>query len=228
MNRTNVAVAIDGPSGAGKSTISKRIAQDMGFIYVDTGALYRAVGLYIWKNKISFTDTGRIISLLPDIKVSLAYTEGGQRVFLNGEDVTNSIRTPEISMYASAVSAIPEVRGALFHLQRELAAHNNVIMDGRDIGTVVLPDATVKIFLTATAEDRAKRRYLELLQKGVATSFDEVLKDMKTRDQNDSSRDVAPLKPAEDALLVDTTGNTFEESVAKISQMIKEKLSNAL
>jgi cytidylate kinase len=228
MKNSIVNIAIDGPSGAGKSTISQKIATDMGYIYVDTGALYRTVGFSVWKNNISLNNSDHIASHVQEIKISLGYVMGSQRVFLNGEDVSDFIRTPEISMYASAVSAIGDVRKALFHLQRDIASCNNVIMDGRDIGTVVLPNALIKIFLTATVEDRANRRFLELKRKGISTSFEEVLKDMKIRDENDSKRDVAPLKPAEDALIIDTTGFTFEDSVKKISKIIKEKLDNVL
>lgn len=219
-----VAIAIDGPSGAGKSTIAKRLAATLGFVYVDTGAMYRTVGLATLRKGISSEDTAAVIAALSDIDVSIAYVDGTQRVLLNGEDVSDQIRTPEVSMAASTTSAIPEVRKFLFETQQKLARENNVIMDGRDIGTVVLPWAKVKIFLSASVEDRARRRYDELKEKGMDVSFEDVLEDMKQRDYNDSHRAVAPLKPAEDAVLVDTTGNTLEESVALLESIVKERL----
>lgn len=219
-----VAIAIDGPSGAGKSTIAKRLAATLGFVYVDTGAMYRTVGLATLRRGIKSEDTAAVIAALSDIDVSIAYVDGAQRVFLNGEDVSDQIRTPEVSMAASTTSAIPEVRKFLFETQQKLARENNVIMDGRDIGTVVLPSAKVKIFLSASVEDRARRRYDELKEKGMDVSFEDVLEDMKQRDYNDSHRDVAPLKPADDAVSVDTTGNTLEESVALLESIVKERL----
>ena len=219
-----VAIAIDGPSGAGKSTIAKRLAATLGFVYVDTGAMYRTVGLATLRRGIKSEDTAAVIAALSDIDVSIAYVDGAQRVFLNGEDVSDQIRTPEVSMAASTTSAIPEVRKFLFETQQKLARENNVIMDGRDIGTVVLPNAKVKIFLSASVEDRARRRYDELKDKGMDVSFEDVLEDMKQRDYNDSHRDVAPLKPADDAVSVDTTGNTLEESVALLESIVKERL----
>ena len=219
-----VAIAIDGPSGAGKSTIAKRLAATLGFVYVDTGAMYRTVGLATLRRGIKSEDTAAVIAALSDIDVSIAYVDGAQRVFLNGEDVSDQIRTPEVSMAASTTSAIPEVRKFLFETQQKLARENNVIMDGRDIGTVVLPDAKVKIFLSASVEDRARRRYDELKEKGMDVSFEDVLEDMKQRDYNDSHRDVAPLKPADDAVSVDTTCNTLEESVALLESIVKERL----
>lgn len=219
-----VAVAIDGPSGAGKSTIARVLAAQLGFVYVDTGALYRTVGLAVLRRGVDPHDSAAVEPLLSELQVSLGYTEGGQRVFLNGEDVSGSIRTPEVSMAASAVSALPPVRRFLFDLQRDTARRQNVIMDGRDIGTVVLPFADVKIFLTASAEDRARRRFEELLAKGTEVTFDEVLRDMKERDYNDSHRAAAPLRPAEDAVTVDTTGNTLEQSVELLKTVITERL----
>lgn len=219
-----VAVAIDGPSGAGKSTIAKRLAATLGFVYVDTGAMYRTVGLAVLRRGIDVNDKPAVIAALKDIDVSIAYVDGAQRVLLNGEDVSDQIRTPEVSMAASTTSAIPEVRKFLFETQQKLARENNVIMDGRDIGTVVLPDAKVKIFLSASVEDRARRRFDELKEKGMDVLFEDVLEDMKRRDYNDSHRDVAPLKPADDAVSVDTTGNTLEESVALMESIVKEKL----
>ena len=219
-----VAIAIDGPSGAGKSTIAKRLAATLGFVYVDTGAMYRAVGLATLRKGIKSEDTAAVIAALADIDVTIAYVDGAQRVLLCGEDVSDQIRTPEVSMAASTTSAIPEVRKFLFETQQKLARENNVIMDGRDIGTVVLPWAKVKIFLSASVEDRARRRFDELKEKGMDVRFEDVLEDMKQRDYNDSHRAVAPLKPADDAVSVDTTGNTLEESVALLESIVKEKL----
>ncbi len=222
--KATVAVAIDGPSGAGKSTIARIVATELGFVYVDTGALYRTVGLAVLRRGIDPHDVAAVEPLLSELQVSLGYADGTQRVFLNGEDVSDSIRTPEVSMAASAVSALPPVRQFLFDLQQDTARRNNVIMDGRDIGTVVLPFADVKIFLSASAEDRARRRFEELQAKGAAVTFDEVLRDMKERDYNDSHRAAAPLRPAEDAVSVDTTGNTLEQSIALIKTLITERL----
>ena len=219
-----VAIAIDGPSGAGKSTIAKRLAATLGYVYVDTGAMYRTVGLATLRKGIKSEDTEAVIAALADIEVSIAYIDGTQRVLLNGEDVSDQIRTPEVSMAASTTSAIPEVRKFLFETQQKLARENNVIMDGRDIGTVVLPNAKVKIFLSASVEDRARRRFDEQKEKGMSVEYADVLEDMKQRDYNDSHRAVAPLKPAEDAVSVDTTGNTLEESVALLESIVKEKL----
>lgn len=217
-------IAIDGPAGAGKSTIAKTAAKELGYIYVDTGALYRAVGYYVLNKNIDPKDEQGVGKILNEIEVALKFVDGEQRVFLNGEDVSSKIRTPEMSMYASAVSAHPSVRTFLFETQRKLARENNVIMDGRDIGTVVLPNADVKIFLTASPEERAKRRYDELILKGQTVEFDDILKDVITRDYNDSHRAVAPLKQADDAIFLDTTGNTFEQSVELIISTIKENL----
>jgi len=221
---SHVNIAIDGPSGAGKSTIAKIISREMGYIYLDTGALYRTVGLYVKKRGISSKDTEKIISVLPDVNIDIQYISGTQRLILNGEDVTDFIRTPEISIYASDISAIKEVRAFLLDLQREQARTKSVIMDGRDIGTVVLPNADIKIFLTATVEDRANRRFAELKIKNPDISYDEVLSDMKYRDYNDSHRDIAPLKQADDAILIDTTGNELEKSIEIIKNVIKERL----
>lgn len=224
MSKT-ISVAIDGPSGAGKSTISRILAKEMQYVYVDTGALYRAVGWFMLQNGVTPSDASAVEPLLADLCVELQYVEGEQHVFVNGQDVGGLIRTPEVSMAASAVSAIPAVRAYLFQTQQEIAAKQNVIMDGRDIGTVVLPHAQVKIFLTASAEDRARRRFEELQEKGIATTFEDVLEDMKKRDYDDSHRAAAPLKPAEDAIMADTSGNTLEQSVAMLKSMIKERLS---
>ena len=219
-----INVAIDGPGGAGKSTISKRAAKELGFLYVDTGALYRAVGLNAMRTGADLNDTESIEKSLDGISVDLKYENGEQAVLLNGENVSSLIRTPEASMAASAVSAVPAVRKFLFSLQQNIAAKNNCIMDGRDIGTVVLPNAQVKIFLTASPEERAMRRYKELVEKGENVEYENVLAELKQRDYNDSHRALAPLKPAEDSVLVDTTGLDLEESVEKIIKMIKEKL----
>ena len=218
------SIAIDGPAGAGKSTIAKRLAAEMQYIYVDTGALYRTVGYAALTAGIDPTDADAVVAMLPSIRVGLAYEDGTQKVLLNDEDVSGCIRTPEASMAASAVSAYPPVRQFLFHLQQDIAATHNVIMDGRDIGTVVLPHAQVKIFLSASAEDRARRRYDEMTAKGMEVRFEDVLADMKQRDYNDSHRAAAPLKPAEDAVMVDTTGNTLEQSVELMKNLIKERL----
>ena len=218
------AVAIDGPAGAGKSTIAKAVAAKQQFIYVDTGALYRSIGLYAVRCGKDYTDGTQVVSLLPEISLQLRYVEGIQRVFLNGEDVSDLIRTPEIAMAASGVSAIPQVREFLFDLQRDMAKENNVVMDGRDIGTVVLPDADVKIFLTASPEARAHRRYDEHLAKGEKVSYDDILQDVITRDYNDSHRAVAPLKQAEDAVLVDTTNLDLEQSIQTVMKIVEEKI----
>lgn len=218
------AVAIDGPAGAGKSTIARRAARQIGYIYVDTGALYRAVGLYMLKQGVDTSDSQTVTPLLKQVHVTLAFQNGEQKVILCGEDVSCDIRTAEVSMAASNVSAIPAVRDFLFSLQKDIAKTNDVIMDGRDIGTVVLPDAQVKIFLTASPEERARRRYEQMLKKGEQADYDEVLSDLKTRDYNDSHRAVAPLVPAANAIIVDTTGNTLEQSVEQLTSIIKENL----
>ncbi|MBE6970048.1 MAG: (d)CMP kinase [Ruminococcaceae bacterium] len=219
------SVAVDGPSGAGKSSLSRKIAERFGLMYVDTGAIYRTVGLAVHRAGVSPDDPVAVIALLPSLIIDLRHDESGlQRMYLGGEDVTDSIRTPEISQYASKVSAIPEVRAFLMEQQRSLARRYSVIMDGRDIGTVVLPDADIKVFLTASAEDRARRRYEENLSKGVKQSFEEVLADIIERDERDSSRAAAPLRAAEDAVLLDTTGNSFEQSLEQLSCIIKERV----
>ncbi len=218
------AIAIDGPAGAGKSTIAKLLAQELGFIYVDTGALYRAIGLYVTRQGVDPKNAAAVEPLLGDIALELRYVDGDQRVMLCGEDVSDAIRLPAMSMAASDVSAIPAVRAFLLDRQKEIACHNHVVMDGRDIGTVILPDAQIKIFLTATAEDRAERRRNQLLKKGIEADYDEILRDVKERDYNDSHRAIAPLKQASDAFLIDTTGNTLEKTTNLILQFVKERL----
>ena len=219
------SIAIDGPSGAGKSTLARKIAASYGYVYVDTGAIYRCVGLYALSRGVEARDNGAVTSLLREIDIAICYDETGlQRMLLNGKDVTDEIRRPEVSAAASDVSANPEVRRFLLDMQRELARKHDVVMDGRDIGTVVLPEADLKIFLTATTEDRAQRRYLELQQRGHMVSYDEVLRDMEVRDKNDSTRSVAPLKPAADAVILDTTGNSYEKSYQIIRSLVEERL----
>ena len=218
------SVAIDGPAGAGKSTIAKAAAKRFGFIYVDTGAIYRTVGVAARRAGLDPRDAARVIAMLPSLSIRFDYgPDGVQRMFLNGEDVSGLIRTPEISMYASAVSAIPEVRAFLMDMQRDMAKTTSVVMDGRDIGTVVLPDAGLKIFLTASAEARAKRRFIELKEKGDPATFGEVLADMLERDKNDTNRAAAPLKAAEDAVVVDTTELSLEESIEHMCALIRER-----
>lgn len=219
-----INVAIDGPAGAGKSTIAKGAAAKLGYIYVDTGALYRTVALSAVRNGV-LDDTDKIVEMLGDIQVKLGFDDDGtQCVYLNGEDVSSLIRTPEISMGASKVSAIPQVREFLLDLQRDIAKNNNVIMDGRDIATVVLPDAKPKIFLTATAECRAQRRYKELVEKGENVTYEDVLADVNQRDYQDSHRKIAPLKPTDESIMADTTGMKLEESVEMIINIIKENI----
>ena len=219
-------IAIDGPAGAGKSTIAKAVAAKLGFIYIDTGAMYRAVGLGVVRRGIDTTDVEGVASILDELKRTLRHTELGQLIFLNGEDVSEAIRMPEISVAASNVAVIPAVRLKLVELQRELALNDKVIMDGRDIGTYVLPNAQLKIFLTAAPEARAQRRFLELSEKGVQTTFEEVFADMTYRDKNDSGRDFAPLKPAEDSVMVDSTELTLSQTVEKITAMAESARIN--
>lgn len=219
-----IAVAIDGPAGAGKSSIARCAAAELGFLYIDTGALYRALGLYMLENGTDPGSPEKVLPLLSGAEISLRSEDGEQRVFLNGRDVTAGIRSPQVSMAASKVSAIPEVRSFLLGLQRSFAETQNVVMDGRDIGTVVLPQAQVKIFLTASAGDRARRRYEEMLSKGETADYSAVLRDLEQRDYNDTHRAAAPLRAADDAVLVDTTGNTFEQSVSQLIGIIREHL----
>ena len=221
----SIAIAIDGPAGAGKSTIARMAAKELGFIYVDTGALYRAIGLAASRRGFTAENKADIIAMLDEIEVSLAFNEKKEQiVLLDGEDVSGYIRTPEISMMASAVSAIPEVRAFLLDLQRDMAHTNNVIMDGRDIGTVVLPDAKIKIFLSASPECRARRRYDELVEKGMDVKYEDILNDVIARDYADSHRDIAPLKPADDAIEVDTSGEDLETSVNKLLAIMRDNL----
>lgn len=219
-------IAIDGPAGAGKSTIAKAAASKLGFIYVDTGALYRSIGLYCLNNNVETTDKSGVEKILSEISVELKYVDGIQRVILNGDDVSEEIRKPECSMAASNVSAIPVVRDFLFELQRKMARENDVIMDGRDIGTVILPDAEVKIFLTASPEERANRRFKELVEKGNTPDYDELLKEINQRDYNDMHRETAPLKQADDAILFDTTTLAKDEVVDELLKIISEKLED--
>lgn len=223
-----ISVAIDGPAGAGKSTVARAAAEKLGFIYVDTGALYRAIGLKFTECGYDRDSDMPTDSILGGTKIDIAFADGEQHVYLDGKDVSSLIRTPEASMMASAVSSKPEVRAFLLEMQRELARKNNVIMDGRDIGTVVLPNAQVKIFLTASVHERALRRYRELTEKGMKVELSEIEEDIKTRDYNDSHREIAPLKPAEDSVLADTTGNNLEESAQMVVKIIRDKLGDSL
>lgn len=221
----SVAIALDGPAGAGKSSIAKRAAKALDFIYVDTGALYRTIGLAATRKGVDPKPSAEVEKLLSEITVDLNFNDKGEQiVLLDGEDVSEFIRTPEASMMASKISAVPSVRAYLLDLQRNMAKAHNVIMDGRDIGTVVLPDAKVKIFLTASPEARSQRRYKELCEKGMDVKYEDILKDVITRDYNDSHRETAPLKPAEDCVMVDTTELDFEQSVEKIISVIKENI----
>ena len=224
MNK-HFTVAIDGPSGAGKSTIAKMCAKRFGFVYVDTGAIYRSVGLAVKRAGVGSKDAEGVEKVLSKVELDIRYSPDGlQHMYLSGEDVTEEIREPEISIYASDISAMPPVRAFLLEMQRSMARSHSVIMDGRDIGTVVLKDADLKIFLTAEDYERAQRRYDELMVRGIMTTYDEVLKDIKYRDQNDSTRETAPLRPAEDAVILDTTGNSLDESFEMISKIIQEHM----
>lgn len=220
-----ISVAIDGPSGAGKSSIAKMVARELGFIYVDTGAMYRSIALFVLNNKVSTTDEKAVEKLLPNIKIDIKFSEeNGQQIFLNGEDVTDKIREPHMSMAASNVSAMGSVREFLFNLQRESTKKYNTIMDGRDIGTVVLPNADIKIYLTATSQERARRRYTDFMENGNEIDYQTVLADIEKRDYNDMNRKIAPLKKAKDAILLDTTTLSMEDTKNKIIEIIKEKL----
>ena len=217
-----INIAIDGPSGAGKSTSARAAAKELGFIYVDTGALYRAVGVAALKQGVATSDAKAVADLLPGLTITLRFEAGEQKVYLNGEDVSKTIRLPEASMAASDVSAVPAVRAFLFDLQKTLARENDCIMDGRDIGTVVLPEAQLKIFLTASAEERANRRYNELISRGTPVEYEALLREIVQRDYNDSHRAIAPLKPAPDAVILDSSDMSFEEVVAEIVRLVKE------
>ncbi len=225
----NKNIAIDGPSGAGKSTTARSVAKRLGFIYVDTGALYRAIGLYVLKHGGNTKNDNTVSSLLNNITLELRYdSDSTQRIILNGNDVSDDIRSPDVSIAASEVSALPCVRSFLLDLQRNIAKKNSVVMDGRDIGTVVLPDAKVKIFLTASPETRADRRCKELLEKGIKTDYESVIHDILERDKNDSSRDLSPLRQADDAVLLDTSDLTFDESVNCVVRIWEERCVNGL
>ncbi|WP_297710471.1 (d)CMP kinase [Dysosmobacter sp.] len=225
MNETHpISIAIDGPSGAGKSTLARRLATTLRFLYVDTGAIYRTIAYYAYANHLDPADEAAVLAALPDIRIELRHdAEGLQRMILNGEDVTDAIRLPQISQYASVVSAYPGVRAFLLEMQRDFARKGSVIMDGRDIGTVVLPQADVKVFLTASPEARARRRCLELEQRGTPEPFDQVLSEIQQRDWDDSHRETAPLRRAEDAVVVDTTELNFEESLAALLTVVRGK-----
>ena len=216
-------IALDGPSGSGKSVMARAISKNLNILYVDTGALYRAIGLYMFRNNVDVTNAEMVVEQLANIELELTQSEEGQVVLLNGENVNSEIRLPEISMYASKVSAIPKVREFLLDIQRDTAKKNDVIMDGRDIGTVIFPDADVKIFLFARNEVRAERRYKELLEKGIKTTFEEVLADMEKRDENDRTRSVAPAVPASDAVMLDSSELNIDETITEITKIIKSK-----
>lgn len=221
-----MSVAVDGPSGAGKSTMARRLAQALGYLYVDTGAIYRTVGLFAKKRGVDPADARQVALLLEQADIQLRYGEDGlQHMFLNGEDVTAEIRLPEISRYASVVSAQPKVRAFLLEMQRRMAREHHVIMDGRDIGSVVLPDANVKIFLTASPEARARRRCAELEERGTPQSYEEVLSDIVERDEKDTTRETAPLRQTEDAILIDTTEGSLEESFAQLLKTVTGRLN---
>lgn len=218
------AIAIDGPGGAGKSTLARKLAEELGFIYIDTGALYRAIGYFVLQQGGDLRDEAAVKELITDLEIDLRFIDRNQHILLNGVDVTDKIRTEAVSVAAAAIGALPSVRAFLLELQRNLAREHHVVMDGRDIGTVVLPDADVKIFLTAAPEERARRRHEELLQKGQSADYCTVLSDLRRRDYDDSHREISPLKPAEGAILVDTTGNTLELSVQVLTTIVKEHL----
>ena len=218
-----IRIAIDGPSGSGKSTLAKAVAKELGIIYVDTGALYRTVGYFVYANGKDPHNASEVEALLPSVNIELKYENGAQRVILNGEDLGDKIRLPQMSMYASAVSAIPAVRRFLLEMQKSLARENSVVMDGRDIGTVIIPDADLKIFLTASVETRAQRRTIELLEKGVDARYDDVIADMIARDQQDKSRDIAPALPADDAIIFDNSEMSVEESLKEIVRLVNER-----
>lgn len=227
MSRT-IQIAIDGPSGAGKSTMARLLAQQLRFVYVDTGAMYRAVGLFAQRAGVEEEEIEAILPMLNEIQIDIQYVDGNQRIFLGGEDVSEAVRTEKSGRYASAVSALPAVRQFLLGLQRRLAENQNVIMDGRDIGTVILPQAQVKIFLTASPEERARRHFAELRQKGQPADYDQVYQDLLERDQRDSRRTAAPLRPAADAVTLDATAYSLEETLERMKQIIGEKTGYAV
>ena len=219
------SIAVDGPSGAGKSSLAKAIAAELHILYVDTGAIYRTIGCYARRKGVEAADTEAVIALLPEVRIGMRYdAQGLQHMLLHGEDVTEEIRLPEMSLYASAVSAIPEVRAFLLEMQRDFARKSSVIMDGRDIGTVVLPHADVKIFLKADVEVRARRREIELRERGTPRPYEQVLEEMRQRDYNDTHRSAAPLRAAEDAVIVDTSDLDFRQSEEKLLEIIREKV----
>ena len=220
----HISIALDGPSGAGKSTLARLLAERLGFLYVDTGAIYRAVGLYTYQKGQDPQDETAVAALLPEIGLTLCHEDGIQRMFLGGEDVSKAIRMPEMSYYASRVSAHPAVRAFLLEMQKALAAKENVVMDGRDIGTVVLPDASLKIYITATPEKRAERRYRELAEKGVGDSYEQVLEAIISRDTLDKNRAVSPLRPADDAVILDTTDLDLSQSLEALVKLAQERL----
>jgi cytidylate kinase len=224
MSKSTIKIALDCPSGSGKSTMAKLLAKELGFVYIDTGALYRTIGLYVYEKGLSSEDKEGIIALLPEINITMRLVDGGGVIYLNGRQIGDEIRTPVISKYASDVSKIPEVRAFLLDLQRSIAVENNVIMDGRDIGTVILPDAQVKIFMTADNETRARRRYNELIQKGQDVRYEDVLADIIWRDKNDRERNIAPAVPAKDAIIHDNSSLSIEENLAILKKIIKEKI----
>ena len=216
-------IAIDGPAGAGKSTIAKLAAKGLGFLYVDTGAMYRAIGLYLLENEVDYNEESQLLEALDKINIEIKYVDGVQRVILNDRDVSEAIRREEVGQAASTTSALKPVRAKLLDLQRDIAAKNDVIMDGRDIGTNILPNAELKIYLTASVEVRAQRRYKELVEKGETPDFEEVKKGIEQRDYQDMNRDIAPLRQAEDAVLVDTSEMTIDEVVARINELAEER-----
>lgn len=218
-----IRIAIDGPSGSGKSTLAKAVAHELGIVYVDTGALYRTVGYHVYLNGKDPHNVQEVEALLSSINIELKYENGAQKVILNGEDLGDKIRMPEMSMYASAVSSIPAVRAFLLEMQKTLAKENSVVMDGRDIGTVIIPDADLKIFLIASNETRAKRRTIELQSKGVNAKYEDVLSDMIERDRQDKTRDIAPAVPAEDAIFFDNSNMSVEESLKEIVRLLNER-----
>lgn len=219
-----IQIAIDGPSGAGKSSLARRLAKELGYLYVDTGAMYRAIGLYMLRAGVDTSDAAAVLPRLGEVRLELKYLDGTQHVFLNGEDVSEEIRREEVSMAASSVSAHQGVRDFLTETQRSIAQRNNVLMDGRDIGTIILPNAQIKIFLTASAEERAHRRTRELREKGQPAEYEEVLADIRRRDYNDSHRAAAPLRQAKDAVLVDTSDDDFEAAYQKLYRLIQGRL----